>query len=79
MTTASGTDSELVSFKEAEDLEDAPIILYAAIVVVIIIATIIFTRVSASKLNANEQIKDYDEQDIETEAESSETAESSTE
>ena len=79
LTTASGTDSELVSFKEAEDLEDAPIILYAAIVVVIIIATIIFTRVSASKLNANEQMKDYDEQDIETEAASSETAEPSTE
>ena len=39
-----GAESELVSFKDAEDSEDMPIILYGAIVLVIVIATIIFSR-----------------------------------
>ena len=52
LTSLAGTDSDAVSFKLAEDREDAPIILYSAIVIIIIIGTLIFTRVSANKLNA---------------------------
>ena len=58
LTSQSNVESELVSFKEAEDREDTPIILYSAIVIVIIIATILFTRASAKKMNAVEE-KDY--------------------
>ena len=64
LTSMAGTDSDAVSFKVAEDREDAPIILYSAIVIVIIIGTLIFTRVSASKLNAvneNEEIDGEEE------------------
>tara|TARA_B100001121_G_scaffold46747_2_gene40249 strand:+ start:3927 stop:5657 length:1731 start_codon:yes stop_codon:yes gene_type:complete len=64
LTSASGTDSELVSFKEAEDREDAPIILYSAIVIVIIIATVIYTRTTAKKMATAEE-KDYETEDIE--------------
>ena len=73
LTSASGTDSELVSFKEAEDREDAPIILYSAIVIVIIVATVIYTRATAKKMATAEE-KDYETEDIEdsTEAASSE-------
>ncbi|MBL6732055.1 MAG: hypothetical protein ISP82_03765 [Candidatus Poseidoniaceae archaeon] len=64
-----GTESELVSFKDAEDSEDMPIILYGAIVIVIVIATIIFSRISAMKLSETEEEKDYsiDEDDDEDE------------
>lgn len=64
-----GTESELVSFKDAEDSEDMPIILYGAIVIVIVIATIIFSRISAMKLTETEEEKDYsiDEDDDEDE------------
>ena len=55
-----GTDSDAVSFKLAEDREDAPIILYSAIVIVIIIGTLIFTRVSANKLNAVNESEEPD-------------------
>ena len=72
LTSASGTDSELVSFKEAEDREDAPIILYSAIVIVIIVATIIYTRATAKKMATAEE-KDYETEDIE---DSTETASS---
>ena len=54
-----GTESELVSFKDAEDSEDLPIILYGAIVIVIVIATVIFSRISAKKLTETEEEKDY--------------------
>ena len=66
-----GTESELVSFKDAEDSEDMPIILYGAIVIVIVIATIIFSRISAKKLTETEEEKDYsiDEDDDEDEDE----------
>ena len=64
LTSASGTDSELVSFKEAEDREDAPIILYSAIVIVIIVATVIYTRATAKKMATAEE-KDYETEDIE--------------
>ena len=63
LTSASGTDSEQVSFKEAEDREDTPIILYSAIVIVIVIATVLFTRASAKKMAAVEQ-KDYEIEEI---------------
>ena len=64
---SAGTDSELVSFKDAEDSEDMPIILYGAIVIVIVIGTIIFSRISAKKLTETEEEKDYsiDEDDDE--------------
>ena len=62
LTPPSGTDSELVSFKEADDREDTPIILYSAIVIVIVITTILFSRVSAKKMTAVEE-KDYDIED----------------
>ena len=55
-----GTDSDAVSFKLAEDREDAPIILYSAIVIIIIIGTLIFTRVSANKLNAVNESEELD-------------------
>ena len=61
LTSMAGTDSDAVSFKLAEDREDAPIILYSAI---IIIGTLIFTRVSANKLNAvdeSEELEDDEE------------------
>ena len=70
VTSVTGTDSELVNFKEAEDLEDIPIILYAAIVIVIILGTVIFSRVSAKKLakqqtaDGQSQSKDYDDDGI---------------
>jgi hypothetical protein len=54
-----GTESELVSFKDAEDSEDMPIILYGAIVIVIVIATMMFSRISAKKLTETEEEKDY--------------------
>jgi len=55
LTPTLGTNSEQVSFKEAEDREDAPIILYSSIVIVILIATVLFTRASAKKMTAKEQ------------------------
>ena len=64
LTSVAGNDSDAVSFKLAEDREDAPIILYSAIVIVIIIGTLIFTRVSANKLNAldeSEELEDDEE------------------
>ena len=66
---SAGTESELVSFKDAEDSEDMPIILYGAIVIVIVIGTIIFSRISAKKLTETEEEKDYsiDEDDDEDE------------
>ena len=63
LASLDGTDSELVSFKEAEDREDAPLILYSAIVIVIIIATVLFTRASANRLNDETQ-KDYEREEV---------------
>ena len=79
LTSSSGTESEPVSFKDAEDRDDAPIILYAAIVIVIVIATIIFTRVSANKLTAVDEEKDYDDEAIEESIESADSNEENTE
>ena len=60
LTSVAGTDSDAVSFKLADDREDAPIILYSAIVIIIIIGTLIFTRVSANKLNAINESEELD-------------------
>ena len=60
LASQTGTDSELVSFKVAEDREDAPLILYAAFAIVIIIATILFTRATAKKMADDETEKDYE-------------------
>ena len=67
-----GTESEQVSFKELEDTEDIPLILYSMIVIVIVIATLIFTKISAKKINPEEAEKDYT---IEPEAEEESEAE----
>ena len=56
------TESELVSFKEAEDRDDVPIILYSTIAIVIVVATLIFTRTSANKMAILEETVD-DEKD----------------
>ena len=61
LTSVAGTDSDAVSFKVAEDREDAPIILYSAIVIVIIIGTLIFTRVSTNKINALNESEELDD------------------
>jgi len=79
LTSASGTESEQVSFKEADDRDGVPIILYAAIVIVIVIATIIFTRVSAKKITAVEEEKNYDDEAIEESIESADSNEENTE
>ena len=60
LASQTGTDSELVSFKLAEDREGAPLILYAAFAIVIIIATILFTRATAKKMADDETEKDYE-------------------
>ena len=64
LASQTGTDSELVSFKVAEDREDAPLILYAAFAIVIIIATILFTRATAKKMADDETEKDYETSEL---------------
>ena len=63
LTSTLGTHSEQVSFKDAEDREDAPIILYFAIVIVVITATVLYTRAAANKMSTVEQ-KDYETEEI---------------
>ena len=63
LTSTLGTNSEQVSFKDAEDREDAPIILYFAIVIVVITATVLYTRAAANKMSTVEQ-KDYETEEI---------------
>jgi hypothetical protein len=65
LTSSSGATSSEISFKEAEDTEDAPIIIYGAILVFILIGTVVFTKRSAV-INSNDQeeseVKQYDEE-----------------
>ncbi|MEC8541568.1 MAG: hypothetical protein VXY53_06995, partial [Candidatus Thermoplasmatota archaeon] len=64
LASQTGTNSELVSFKAAEDREDAPLVLYTAFAIVIIIATILFTRATAKKMVEDETEKDYESADL---------------
>ena len=59
LSRSTGTESEPVSFKDPEDSEDAPLILFAAIIIFIITGTIIFSRISAKKLTQVDDDKDY--------------------
>ena len=72
LSSTLGTNSEQVSFKDAEDREDAPIILYFAIVIVVITATVLYTRAAASNRSTVEQ-KDYETEEINDSIEASST------
>ena len=69
LTSASGATSTEISFKDAEDTEDAPIIIYATIVIIIIIGTITFNRRNARNYETIETVeKDFEEEnDVEEE------------
>ena len=60
-----GVTSSEVSFKEAEDTEDAPIIIYGAILVFILIGTVVFTRISAANISNEEEDSDEKQYDDE--------------
>ncbi len=65
LTSSSGATSSEISFKEAEDTEDAPLILYGALLVFILIGTAVFTRRSAANVANIEQDteeKQYDDE-----------------
>ena len=66
-----GTESTEVSFKEPEDSEDLPLILYSIIIMVFVGGAVLFTRMSANQQedltspSAPDEDKDYDMVDIE--------------
>jgi hypothetical protein len=65
LTSSSGATSSEISFKDAEDTEDAPVIIYATILLIIIIGTITFTRKNARNYQTTETPtveKDFDEE-----------------
>ena len=65
LTSSSGATSSEISFKDAEDTEDAPVIIYATILLIIIIGTITFTRKNARNYQTTETTiveKDFDEE-----------------
>ena len=67
LTSTSGATSTEISFKDAEDTEDAPVIIYATILLIIIIGTITFTRKNARNYEIVETEiieKDFDEEII---------------
>ena len=57
LTSASGATSAEISFKDAEETEDAPIIIYATILLIIIIGTITFTRKNARGYETTEIVE----------------------
>ena len=64
LTSASGATSTEISFKDAEDTEDAPIIIYATLVLIIIVGTITFSRRNARNYETSETeiiTKDFDD------------------
>jgi hypothetical protein len=50
-----GTESEPVSFKDLDDSEDTPLVLYSAIIIVMIVVAILASRISAKKLLHEEE------------------------
>ena len=61
-----GTESTEVSFKEPEDSEDLPLILYSMIIIVFVGGTVIFTKISAKRQNDQfvHDEKDYESAEI---------------
>ena len=73
LASSSGATSSEISFKDAEDTEDAPIIIYAVLLVFIVLGTVLVTKKGAqsteeTKEGAVEETeeKQYDENIIET-------------
>ena len=82
LTSSSGTTSSEISFKDAEETEDAPIILYGAILVFILIGTVAFTRRSAAINSGTEEEseeKQYDDEILDEADEQIDTEEDSNE
>ena len=78
LTSSSGATTSEISFKEADDTEDAPIILYGAILVFILIGTVVFTKRSAANISNEEEDseeKQYDDEILD-ESDDEETEES---
>ena len=72
LASSSGATSSEISFKDAEDTEDAPIIIYAALLVFIVVGTVLVTRKGAQSTDETEEVteeeteeKQYDENIIE--------------
>lgn len=68
LTSSSGATSSEISFKDAEETEDAPIILYGVLLVFILIGTAVFTKRSAvigSNDEEESEEKQYDEEILE--------------
>ena len=72
LASSSGATSSEISFKDAEDTEDAPIIIYAALLVFIVVGTVLVTRKGAQSTEETEEVteeeteeKQYDENIIE--------------
>ena len=61
-----GTESTEVSFKEPEDSEDMPLILYSIIILVFVGGAVLFTRMSANRMDEEivHEEKDYENADI---------------
>ena len=82
LTSSSGATSSEISFKDAEETEDAPIILYGAILVFILIGTVVFTRRSAaisSYTEEDSEEKQYDDEILDEADEQIDTEEDSNE
>ncbi len=72
LASSSGATSSEISFKDADDTEDAPIIIYAALLVFIVLGTVLVTRKGAQSTEETEEVteeeteeKQYDENIIE--------------
>ena len=61
-----GTESTEVSFKEPEDSEDLPLILYSIIIIVFVGGAVLFTKMSANRLKDEivHDEKDYESDEI---------------
>jgi len=82
LTSSSGATTSEISFKEADDTEDAPIILYGAILVFILIGTVVFTKRSAANISNEEEDseeKQYDDEILDESDEQDDAEEDSTE
>lgn len=82
LTSSSGATSSEISFKDAEETEDAPIILYGAILVFILTGTVVFTKRSAANLSNTEddsEEKLYDDEILDESDEQDDAEEDSNE